>query len=125
MNTAEDFPEDRNAGIVTTIVSLGLHRGIALAVWLTLFGAIIVLADLGFLFGRNATRAVPLAALAVVTAASGFVVVSLLRLKSSVDGESLGESIRLVKKAGKLVPLWVTLVAWSTLGAAGVLFWYR
>src|SRR5215813_5713562 len=40
VNTAEDYPEDLEAHIRTSIVSLGLNRGIALAFWLTLIGAV-------------------------------------------------------------------------------------
>src|SRR2546422_2234601 len=50
INTAEDYPEDLEAHIRTTIVALGLHRGIALAFWLTTVGAVAVVAALGFIF---------------------------------------------------------------------------
>src|SRR6266481_315895 len=125
VNTAEDYPEDKNAGITTTIVALGLNRGISLAMWLTVFGAIGVLVNLALLFRRQMEHGWPLIALALVAAASAFVITGLVRLKRSIDRVDLGQSIKLVKKAGKLVPLWVTLVAWSTLAAAAVLFYYR
>jgi 4-hydroxybenzoate polyprenyltransferase len=125
VNTAEDYPEDKNAGITTTIVALGLNRGISLAMWLTVFGAIGVLVNLAVLFRRQMEHGWQLIALALVAAASAFVITGLVRLKRSIDRVDLGQGIKLVKKAGKLVPLWVTLVAWSTLGAAAVLFYYR
>jgi len=124
VNTAEDYPEDKNAGITTTIVALGLNRGISLAMWLTVFGAIGVLVNLAVLFRRQMEHGWPLIALALVAAASAFVITGLVRLKRNIDRVDLGQSIKLVKKAGKLVPLWVTLVAWSTLGAAAVLFYW-
>ena len=125
VNTAEDYPEDKNAGITTTIVALGLNRGISLAMWLSVFGAIGVIVILVILFGRQVEHGWPLIALVPVAAASGFVLTGLVRLKRNIDRVDLGQSIKLVKKAGKLVPLWVTLVAWSTLGSAAVLFYYR
>ena len=125
VNTAEDYPEDKNAGITTTIVALGLNRGISLAMWLTVFGTIGVLVFLAVLFRRQMEHGWTLIALALVAAASAFVITGLVRLKRNIDRVDLGQGIKLVKKAGKLVPLWVTLVAWSTLGAAAVLFYYR
>jgi len=125
VNTAEDYPEDKNAGITTTIVALGLNRGISLAMWLTVFGTIGVLVILAVLFRRQMEHGWTLIALALVAAASAFVITGLVRLKRNIDRVDLGQGIKLVKKAGKLVPLWVTLVAWSTLGAAAVLFYYR
>ena len=125
VNTAEDYPEDKNAGITTTIVALGLNRGISLAMWLTVFGTIGILVNLAVLFRRQMEHGWTLIALALVAAASAFVITGLVRLKRNIDRVDLGQGIKLVKKAGKLVPLWVTLVAWSTLGAAAVLFYYR
>lgn len=126
VNTAEDYPEDKNAGITTTIVALGLRRGISLAMWLTVFGAAVVLLDIVILFQRQEIlRGWPLLALAAAAASSVFVIAGLVRLKRSIGNVELEQAIKQVKKAGKLVPLWVTLVAWSTLGTAVALFYSR
>ncbi len=36
VNTAEDYPEDLASGISTTVVTLGLHRALKLALWLVI-----------------------------------------------------------------------------------------
>jgi 4-hydroxybenzoate polyprenyltransferase len=48
LNTAEDYPEDRDARVHTIIVAIGLERGIALAKWMVLAGGIALIAGLGF-----------------------------------------------------------------------------
>jgi len=50
---------------------------------------------------------------------------SALALRSLISGASLDESIRTVKHVAKQVPLWVTIVAWSVLGATYALFCVR
>src|SRR5215813_5721779 len=53
VNTAEDYPEDLEANIKTTIVSLGLHRGIELAFWLTTAGVVGSIGVLGIVFWQR------------------------------------------------------------------------
>jgi 1,4-dihydroxy-2-naphthoate octaprenyltransferase len=50
VNTAEDYPEDREAGVRTVIVALGLSRGIALASALATAGAAVMLVTLATLY---------------------------------------------------------------------------
>ena len=122
VNTAEDYPEDMNAGITTTIVALGLHRGISLAFSLAVLGSAGLLATIIVLFSQRVGGLVWIAALLPAIAACVYVVDSVWRLKRAISGESLEKSIMLVKKTAKKVPLWVTLVAWSSLGLALALF---
>jgi len=122
VNTAEDYPEDLQAGISTTIVALGLHCGIGLAFWLTVAGAAGVLACLGVFFWQRAEGLPWALALLPTAAACAYVLHSLWRLRRAIQGSELDDSVRKVKLAAKRVPLWVTLVAWSALGAAFALF---
>jgi hypothetical protein len=64
-----------------------------------------------------------MAALVPVLAACAFVTIGIAKLKSTIDRAEMSESILVVKRYGKYVPLWVTLVAWSTLGAACAFFY--
>jgi 4-hydroxybenzoate polyprenyltransferase len=122
VNTAEDYPEDRAAAVRTTIVALGLRRGVALAAWLALGGSLGVLGTLAFLFVRRPVPPLGWTAWLAVAAACGAVTASLWRLKRQVAETDLEEGIRTVKSAGRSVPVWVTAVAWTTLAAALVLF---
>jgi 4-hydroxybenzoate polyprenyltransferase len=125
VNTAEDYPEDLSARITTSVVALGLHRGIALAFRLIVIGAVGVLATLVLMFWQRGSELVWALAMIPVIVACFYVVASVGGLQRLISGASLEESIRTVKHAAKRVPLWVTIVAWSVLGATYALFLVR
>jgi hypothetical protein len=56
-------------------------------------------------------------------AACIYVIASVGGLRTLISGASLEDSIRSVKHAAKRVPLWVTIVAWSLVGASYALFY--
>jgi 4-hydroxybenzoate polyprenyltransferase len=118
INTAEDYPEDLAAGICTTVVATGLQTGVTLALALAALGSAGLLATLTMLFRQRHAGWQWMAALLPVACASVFVSGSIWSLKRSIAGAELAEQIRTVKHAARKVPLWVTIVAWSTLGAA-------
>src|SRR5688572_17583977 len=122
VNTAEDYPEDLSANITTSVVALGLHRGIALAFWLILIGAVGVLTTLIMMFRQRGSELIWALAMVPVMVACLYVVTSVGGLQRLISGASLEDSIRSVKHAAKRVPLWVTIVAWSVLGATYALF---
>jgi 4-hydroxybenzoate polyprenyltransferase len=118
INTAEDYPEDLAAGIRTTVVATGLRAGVTLALWLAMAGSVGLLATLFVLF-RGRRAGLPwMAALLPAACACVYVSVSIWSLRRAIAGADLEEQIRTVKRVAKKVPLWVTVVAWSTLGAA-------
>jgi hypothetical protein len=59
-----------------------------------------------------------MAALLPAACACVYVSGSILSLRRAIAETDLAEQIRTVKRAARKVPLWVTVVAWSTLGAA-------
>lgn len=118
INTAEDYPEDLAAGIRTTVVATGLRTGVALALALAAVGSTGLLATLTMLFRQRHAGWLWMAALLPVACASVYVSGSMWSLKRSIAGAELAEQILTVKRAARKVPLWVTIVAWSTLGAA-------
>jgi len=122
VNTAEDYPEDLEAHIRTSIVSLGLHRGIALAFWLTLIGAVgavVTLLDL-FRLRSVGTTWFPLLLPAVIACA--YVLLAIWKLNRTIGHQSLAVAIQTVKVAARRVPIWLTVVAWTMLGATCVIF---
>ena len=123
VNTAEDYPEDLSANITTTIVALGLHRGIALAFWLVVIGAVGVLTSLIWMLWQRGSELIWILATLPAVAACIYVIASVGGLRSLISGASLEDSIRTVKHAAKRVPLWVTIVAWSLLGASYAVFY--
>lgn len=124
VNTAEDYPEDRQAGVRTVIVALGLSRGIALASTLATAGAAVMLATLATLYW---VRGVPLSrSFALLPAAAACIWLSnaVRRLSREVAAAPPEIGIARVKAAAKNVPAWVTVVAWTSLAAVAVLFLY-
>jgi 4-hydroxybenzoate polyprenyltransferase len=122
INTAEDYPEDLAAGVRTTVVATGLRAGISLALWLTFAGSVGLLATLTVLFRQREGGLPWLAALLPAACACLYVSASIWGLSCAIAGEDAAEQIRKVKRVAKRVPLWVSVVAWSTLGAAYALY---
>lgn len=122
VNTAEDYPEDLEAGITTTIVALGLHRGVKLAFWLAVIGATGVLATLGMFFRQRGAELYWMTAMLPAVAACLYVICDIWKMKRAITHSSLADSILTVKRCAKKVPLWITLIAWSVLGATYALF---
>jgi 4-hydroxybenzoate polyprenyltransferase len=122
VNTAEDYPEDLEARITTSVVALGLHRGITLAFWLVGLGSIVVLITLAVMLKQRGVDMFWTITLLPLVAASVYVLRSIGKLKHSIKHTDLNESIHAVKHAAKRVPLWITLIAWSALGATYMLF---
>jgi len=122
VNTAEDYPEDLEAGIKTTIVSLGLHRGISLAFWLAALGAAGVLATLGAMWQQRNVAGVWTLALIPAALACSYVMGEVWKLNRTIAAQNLEAAIQTVKRTAKRVPIWLTVVAWSVLGAAYALF---
>jgi 4-hydroxybenzoate polyprenyltransferase len=118
INTAEDYPEDLAAGIRTTVVATGLRTGVALALALAAVGSAGLLATLTMLFRQRHAGWLWMAALLPAACACVYVSGSIWSLRRSIAGADLPEQIHRVKRAARKVPLWVTIVAWSTLSAA-------
>jgi 1,4-dihydroxy-2-naphthoate octaprenyltransferase len=120
VNTAEDFPEDRQMGVRTVIVALGLRRGIGLGLGLAVVGMAALLAVYAGLF---AARAKPpaFAALVPLAVAAAAVAVSMARVYGEVRAPEV-EAVAAVKREARWVPLWISTLAVSSLLAAAALF---
>jgi 4-hydroxybenzoate polyprenyltransferase len=122
INTAEDYPEDLAAGIRTTVVATGLQAGVTLALALAAAGSVGLLATLTLLFRQRRAGLPWAAALLPAACACFYVSWSIRSLRRSIAALDPAGQIRAVKREAKKVPLWVTVVAWSTLGAAYALY---
>src|SRR5919112_3899597 len=122
INTAEDYPEDLAAGVRTTIVATGLRAGVTLALWLAAVGSVGLLATLFILFRQRQAGLPWMASLLPAACACVYASGSIWSLKREIAEADLSAQIQTVKRVAKKVPLWVTVVAWSTLGAAYALY---
>src|SRR5262249_60925372 len=120
VNTAEDYPEDLAMGLSTVIVSLGLRRGIGLAWVMIPAGGTCLVAALTVIcrrWGVPAAGMVPLGLLALVCLAACAWAV---RLWVGMGRVERALQVRVVKAAGRYVPMVVTAVALVTLLVAAV-----
>lgn len=120
VNTAEDFPEDRQMGVRTAIVALGLPRGIATAAALTLAGSLPLLLSFTFLAVRTG-RPGPAVALLPLLGACATVSLGIGRLQQRMRGRSEAEAVAEVKRSARWVPVWITSTAVTSLLAAAVI----
>jgi len=118
VNTAEDYPEDLEAQIKTTIVALGLKRGIKLAFWLTTIGALSLVVTLGVMFRQRSIQTIWLLAMLPAVIVCIYVLIDIGKLKQTIAHQTLEAAIQTVKHSAKRVPVWLTVVAWSMLGAS-------
>jgi len=56
---------------------------------------------------------------------AAYVIMAIAKLRRQITGRDLETSVQTVKSAAKYVPVWITIVAWSTLWATVVLFYFR
>jgi 4-hydroxybenzoate polyprenyltransferase len=122
VNTAEDYPEDLEAGVRTSVIALGLERAIRLAFLLVVVGGACTLGLLGRRLTAGGTGAGLLVALLPAVAAFLFVAGRIGRLESAMRQVPLEQQIALVKRSAKEVPLWFTVNAWSVFIAALAIF---
>jgi 4-hydroxybenzoate polyprenyltransferase len=122
VNTAEDYPEDRQLGVRTVIVAVGLARGIGLALGLAVLGSVILAAALLAVYRLRDVPAAGLAGLLPLAAACGSVTLGIARLRRRLSTKTEEADIAAVKRCARWVPLWITSVAVSTLVAAAVVF---
>ncbi len=121
VNTAEDFPEDRQMGVRTVIVSLGLRRGIGLALGLAVPGLVGLLAVFAAMFSARGKPPAALAGLLPLAAAGMAVGASMAQVYRGTAGPE-PEAVAAVKRGARRVPLWISSLAVSSLAAAAVLF---
>jgi|694.fasta_scaffold17649_6 4-hydroxybenzoate polyprenyltransferase len=125
INTAEDFPEDKGMNVKTIIVAIGILRGIHLSVWLTtlgglLLGGLLLQAMLAEGWQGWAWLGIIPFGIALIFASS-----QIFWLLANIHRKSEGESMASVRQSAKLVPLWITSLALTTLWAAIVVFMLR
>lgn len=111
VNTAEDLPEDRNDGIRTTAVALGLRGCVALALGMVGVCGAIVIAS----FARLVQSTLAVAPLCVAWA---WVVWELSRVARVVRGRDEVAAIKAFRPLARRMPLWITATAWTSLWAA-------
>jgi UbiA prenyltransferase family len=123
VNTAEDYPEDRQMGVKTAILALGLWRGITAALVLAVAGAAGLIASLLIYFPRPECLECTLTCVVPLALAALLVCVAIARLRWRMRGGDEAGAVAAVKASARWVPVWITALAVTSLLAAGLLRW--
>jgi 4-hydroxybenzoate polyprenyltransferase len=121
VNTAEDFPEDRQMGVRTVIVALGLRRGLWLAVALAIPGIVGLLAVCAWMLAARAKPPAAFVGLLPLALAGLAMGAAMVRLAGAMDADE-AKAVAAVKLAARRVPLWISSLALSSLLASAVIF---
>jgi alpha-ketoglutarate-dependent taurine dioxygenase/4-hydroxybenzoate polyprenyltransferase len=109
VNTAEDLPEDREAGLYTSAIALGLKGSVGVAAGLVGAGGLGVI---GLVL-----EPVRIIAVLPLLCAWGWVLVELLKLLQKLYRKTEEGALTQLRARSGLVPVWIAATAWATLFA--------
>jgi len=122
LNNAEDYTEDRAAGLHTTIVALGLHRSMWVAQAVTSSAGLLALGSFAYLFRAEKMPKATYVALLPLVGAVAYVAQGYETINQKIAAKDEVEATAVLKENGMLVPQWLKATAYTSLLAAGVLF---
>ncbi|RFP64340.1 hypothetical protein D0N36_14900 [Hymenobacter lapidiphilus] len=122
LNNAEDYTEDRAAGLHTAIVALGLHRSMRVAQALTSGAGLLVLGSFAYLFRAEKLPKAAYGALLPLAGAVAYVARGYETVNRKIADLDEVAATAVLKENGMLVPQWLKATAYTSLLAAGVLF---
>jgi len=122
LNNAEDYTEDRAAGLRTAIVELGLHRSMRVAQALTGGAGLLALGSFGYLFKAEKLPKAAYLSLLPLAGAVAFIAQGYEKVNQQIAGKDEAAATAIIKESGRLIPKWLMATAYTSLLAAGVLF---
>jgi alpha-ketoglutarate-dependent taurine dioxygenase/4-hydroxybenzoate polyprenyltransferase len=125
LNTAEDYTEDKNAGLNTIIVALGLHRAMRFGWRLVLVSGIALQLIFFRSFYEYKTSIIVAMSILVFTAGWLKIVIEYKRILDKITDLDEIEATKELKKNGMKVPEWLKIGAYTTLFVVLVLFAWK
>jgi alpha-ketoglutarate-dependent taurine dioxygenase/1,4-dihydroxy-2-naphthoate octaprenyltransferase len=122
LNNAEDYTEDRAAGLRTVIVHLGLHRSQRVAQAMVAGSGLAVLASFTYLFRAEKLPKAAYLGLLPLAGAVAHVVNGYQAIRNEIAPQDEETATATIKANGMKVPQWLMATAYTSLLAAGVLF---
>jgi alpha-ketoglutarate-dependent taurine dioxygenase/1,4-dihydroxy-2-naphthoate octaprenyltransferase len=122
LNNAEDYTEDRAAGLRTAIVALGLHRSMRVAQALTGGAGLLALGSFGYLYKSEKLPKAAYLSLLPLAGAVAFIAQGYEQVNQQIAGKDEAAATAIIKESGRLIPKWLMATAYTSLLAAGVLF---
>lgn len=115
VNTAEDIPEDQEAGLRTSALVLGLSRSVAVGAIMAAVGGVVCAACLTAI-------GYPSWGLAVFALSLSWVLWEMVSTWRAVRSRPLTEGMAILRPRARRMPMWITATGWGSLLAAGVVF---
>ena len=122
LNNAEDYTEDRAAGLRTAIVALGLHRSLRVAQALTGGAGLLALGSFAYLFKAEKLPKSAYLALLPLAGAVAYIAQGYETVNQQIAAKDEVAATAIIKENGRLIPKWLMATAYTSLLAAGVLF---
>ena len=125
LNTAEDYTEDKNAGLNTIIVALGLHRAMNFAWQLVFFSGIALQIIFLSLCYRNKIPFVFYALTFVFTLGWLKIIFEYRKILNKIKDKGETDATHILKKNGMKVPEWLKIGAYTSLFVVVILFAWK
>jgi 4-hydroxybenzoate polyprenyltransferase len=125
LNTAEDYTEDKAAGLKTIIVAMGLHRAMKFAWWLTCIAGIALQVAFVILFYLNHAPLFLFSAILILTIGWVKIVFDYKNVIDKMIGKNEEEANKELKKKGMKVPEWLKIGAYCTLSVVVIFFLWK
>jgi len=116
VNTAEDLPEDRAAGIRTAAIATGMTGCLALATAMVGLGGLGTMGAIVMAGGLSARTAIALVPLVLGWGWVLWRVAGTMRAVHAEEGEA--RALVALRARARQMPIWITVTAWTTLFAA-------
>lgn len=114
VNTAEDYEEDKGSNIYTCAIALGIPNTMLVANIMFFIGTTVMLAAFAILFYQNSVSYLAYSILLITSISWLIIQYDLWKLYRGVKSGSFNEAVLLVKKKAKLLPIWLSVMAWAS-----------
>jgi alpha-ketoglutarate-dependent taurine dioxygenase/4-hydroxybenzoate polyprenyltransferase len=125
LNTAEDFTEDKQAGLRTIIVALGLQQSMTFAWWLVFISGLSIQGFFLYLFNHSHMPLFMMPVILVFTAGWLRIIYQFRQIIKKIKGKDEEEATKVLKKNGMKVPEWLKIGAYTSLFNVIILFIWK
>ena len=125
LNTAEDYTEDKQSGLNTIIIRLGLHRALNFAYGLVIASGVLMQGIVGWLLFTRGAAGYLYGAIGIFTLGWLTIVKEFGQIVRKINTQTEEAAIEEIKKNGMKVPRWLNIGAYSFLAVVAVYFFWN
>ncbi len=122
LNTAEDYTEDKAAGLRTSIIYLGLHRAMRLAFAMVVIAGLALQVLFAIRFWELEAASFWEASILIFTVGWAKICWEYWAILQKMQGKNEEDATKVLKKNGMKVPEWLKIGAYTTLAVVVALF---